>query len=111
MALLCAQGALTGDLHLLRVVLSSAAIRARLVGRIERLGGFRNACGCGFDTSANVFGGAEISRVISLSMRAGQVVIVDWSRLQLAVRDSDDRRFGENCRRQLNTDHCAATEN
>jgi hypothetical protein len=48
-------------------------------------GGFGNAYGSGFGTSANVFGGAEISRVISLSMPAGQVVIVDWSRLQLVV--------------------------
>lgn len=49
-------------------------------------GGFANDPGTGFGTSANIFGGPEITRVISPSVPAGQAVLGDWRQVQLYVR-------------------------
>lgn len=51
-------------------------------------GGFANDTGNGFGTSANIFGGPEIQRVISPSVPAGQAVLGDWRQVKLYVREA-----------------------
>lgn len=51
-------------------------------------GGFANDTGNGFGTSANIFGGPEIQRVISPSVVAGQAVLGDWRQIKLYVREA-----------------------
>lgn len=50
-------------------------------------GGFANDTGNGFGTSANIFGGPEVQRVISPSVPAGTAVLGDWAQLRLYVRE------------------------
>lgn len=51
-------------------------------------GGFAHDNGSGFGTSANIFGGPEIQRVISPSVPAGQAVLGDWEQVRLYVREA-----------------------
>ncbi|MCG5431801.1 phage major capsid protein [Mycobacterium sp. MYCO198283] len=51
-------------------------------------GGYANDPGAGFGTSANIFGGPEIQRVISPSVPAGTALLADWSVVRLYVREA-----------------------
>lgn len=56
-------------------------------------GGFANDTGTGFGTSANIFGGPSIQRVVSPSMPTGIAVLGDWSKVRLFVRESVNVMF------------------
>ena len=51
-------------------------------------GGFAHDPGNGFGTSANIFGGPEIQRVVSPSVPAGSAVLADWQQVRLYVREA-----------------------